>query len=221
MSALSHSDPAAPAPETARTIRDLASAMPDFVMATVCLLTWIAPEAINPGVIPWVLLTMLVEFVVVHSAPFMGLQLVSEQPTARKVRNVIAIGGFYSIFLLGFSLAFHAWWPFVSFWLLTLNRLTVLLFSQAKEGRARETLQASWGAGALCYLVGVGITTVLPVPRLGVSPGIVSSLNLTGGGLWIDQPWRVLAFATFYFGATGLLEATGFAALVPRPAPRS
>lgn len=204
---------------TADTLRDLASALPDFALAIVCLLAWIAPESLTPGVVPWILLTMLVEFVVVHSAPFMGLQIVSDLPAARKIRNVVVIGGFYSIFLLGFSLAFHAWWPFVSFWALTANRLTVLLFRQSREGRERDTLKASWGAGALCYLVGVFLTTMLPLPRLGLDPAFVASLHLTGGGLWIDQPWRVLAFGAFYFAALGLFEATGFRALVPkRPA---
>ena len=201
---------------TADTLRDLASALPDFALAVVCLLAWIAPESLSPGVVPWILLTMLVEFVVVHSAPFMGLQIVSEQPIGRKIRNVVFIGGFYSTFLLGFSLAFHAWWPFVSFWALTANRLTVLLFRQARDGRAHDTLKASWGAGAVCYLFGVFVTTVLPLPRLGLDSAFVASLHLTGGGLWIDQPWRVLAFGALYFGALGFFEATGFRVLVPK-----
>ncbi len=199
-------------------IRDLASALPDFALAVVCLLAWIAPEALTPGVVPWILLTMLVEFIVVHSAPFMGLQLVSDLPAARKIRNVVLIGGFYSIFLLGFSLAFHAWWPFVTFWLLTANRLTVLVFRQGRDGREREALKASWGAAALCYLVGVFLTTLLPVPRLGIGSAFVASLRLSGGGLWIDQPWRVVAFGAFYFGALGFFEATGFRALLPKSA---
>ncbi|MBI5168579.1 MAG: hypothetical protein HZA61_03735 [Candidatus Eisenbacteria bacterium] len=209
--------PAAP-PEKSATLRDLASALPDFALAVVCLLAWIAPEALTPGVVPWILLTMLVEFVVVHSAPFMGLQLVSDMPAARKLRNVVAIGLFYSVFLLGFSLAFHAWWPFVSFWLLTANRLTVLTFRQGREGRESATLKASWAAGALCYLGGVFLTTLLPLPRLGLDPAFVESLRLTGGGLWIEQPWRVLAFGAFYFATVGFLEATGFRALTPKPA---
>lgn len=192
--------------------------MPDFALATACVLAWIAPEAFAFPIVPWIMLTMLVEFIVVHSAPFMGLQLVSDMPTARKVRNVIVIGGFYSLFLLGFSLAFHAWWPFVSFWTLTFNRLTVLWFRQAPEGRARATLQASWAAGAACYLGGVFLTTLAPVPRLGISPSYVASLQLSGGGLWIDQPWRVVAFGALYFASLGMFEATGFRALLRVPA---
>ncbi|MFN8588419.1 MAG: hypothetical protein U0704_11550 [Candidatus Eisenbacteria bacterium] len=196
----------------------LASALPDFALATVCVLAWIAPESLHEGVVPWILLTMLVEFVVVHSAPFMGLQLVADMPAARKVRNVVAIGGFYSIFLLGFSLAFHAWWPFTSFWLLTLNRLTVLWFRQGESGREGATLRASWAAGALCYLGGVFLTTLAPVPRLGLTVGYVESLRLSGGGLWIEQPWRVVAFGALYFAAIGFFEATGFRALLDRGA---
>ena len=195
------------------SLAHLASAMPDFALATACLLAWIAPEAFAFPIVPWVMLTMLVEFIVVHSAPFMGLQLVSDIPAARKVRNVIAIGGFYSIFLMGFSLAFHAWWPFVSFWTLTVNRLTVLLFRQAPAGEERATLQASWAAGALCYLAGAFLTTVLPLPRFGVTPEYVESLHLSGGGLWIAQPWRVVAFGALHFATLGFFEATGFRSL--------
>jgi hypothetical protein len=210
---------AASSPSTARTLRDLCSALPDFALACACLLAWVAPESLNAGVVPGILLTMLVEFIVVHSAPFMGLQVVSEQPAARKVRNVVVIGLFYSMFLMGFSIAFHAWWPFLSFWFLTANRLTVLVFSQADSGRERETLKASWAAGAICYLTGAGLTTMLPIPRLGLTPQFVSSLGLSGGGLWIEQPWRVMAFAAFYFAASGMLEATGFTMLLPKRAP--
>lgn len=209
-----------PAADTARTLRDLGSALPDFSLATMCLLAWVTPEALPLGVVPWILLSMLVEFVVVHSAPFMGLQLVSGQPASRKLRNVVGIGLFYSIFLIGFAFTFHAWWPFATFWALTANRLTVLLFSQAQSGRARETLKASWAAGAICYLTGVGLTTVLPIPRLGLTPEFVRSLHLSGGGQWIEQPWRATAFATFYFAANGFLEATGFALLLPKGAPK-
>ncbi len=205
------SSPPAPGPGA---LAHLASALPDFALATACLLAWIAPEAFSFPVVPWILLTMLVEFIVVHSAPFMGLQLVSDIPSARKVRNVVVIGGFYSLFLLGFSLAFHTWWPFVSFWTLTLNRLTVLLFRQAPAGRERATLQASWAAGALCYLGGAFLTTLAPLPRLGLSPAFVASLQLSGGGLWIDEPWRVVAFGALYFASLGMLEATGFRALL-------
>jgi hypothetical protein len=58
----------------------------------------------------------------------------------------------------------------------------------------------------LCYLVGVVATAAGTLPRLGFDPAFVASLHLEGGGLWVDEPWRVVAFGAFYFGAIGLLE---------------
>ena len=57
-----------------------------------------------------------------------------------------------------------------------------------------------------------------------MTPEVVAAQRLTGEGLWIDQPWRVVAFGFFYFLAVSLSELSdhrGFAAGVPvrdRPA---
>ena len=50
------------------------------------------------------------------------------------------------------------------------------------------------------------MTTVSPIPRLGVSAGAITAMHLTGRGLWIDQPWRVLAAGTLYYLATAVSE---------------
>ena len=51
----------------------LASALPDFGLAAVYVLAWTMPNHIAPWVPRWAVLTMLLEFVVVHSTGFMGV----------------------------------------------------------------------------------------------------------------------------------------------------
>lgn len=55
----------------------------------------------------------------------------------------------------------------------------------------------------LCFAL---LATILPLPRLGLTPAVLSARHLPGSGLWINQPPRVLAFGFLYFTAIGLSE---------------
>jgi hypothetical protein len=113
---------------------------------------------------------------------------------------------FYTLFVGSFALAFHQWWPLWSFWALIFNRMLSVLLKQPLEGEERIFVQRQWAAGAMFYLLAVGLTTMLPLPRFGVTPGAIAAMHLGGRGLWIDQPWRVLAAGMLYFGATAVSE---------------
>ena len=54
-------------------------------------------------------------------------------------------------------------------------------------------------ASALAYLGGAIFTAFVPLPSLGITPEVIENLHLTGSGLWIEQPWTVLAFGALYF----------------------
>lgn len=201
----------------------LASALPDALLALGCLCTWVAPQAMPAGTAGGVLLLVLLEFIVVHSSAFMGMQLVTPGPAGRRVLTVLGFGLFYSLFVGAFSLAFHAWWPLVSFWLLTLNRLTPILLGRAPAGGEREHLQRTWAGNAICYIAAVFVTLVLPLPALGMTPERVAALHLPGRGIWVSQPWRVTAAAALYYGLVAWLEATDYRAIrtaPPASAPR-
>ncbi len=45
----------------------------------------------------------------------------------------------------------------------------------------------------------MAITTVAPVPKLGVTRAVRDAQELPGEGLWIDEPHRVVAAGCFYF----------------------
>lgn len=185
---------------------DLAAAAPDLALAVLFLLTWAEPDRFHRGTITYLMLLMLLEFIIVHSSAFMGQVMLGGLPRKRTALSTLGLGGFYTMFVGGFALAFKTWWPLWSFWGLTVNRLLGVLIGQAPEGERRELLQKTWAVSALAYLVLCFVTVFLPVPRLGITPEVVSRESLPGSGLWVSQPHRVIAFGFLYFAAVGLSE---------------
>lgn len=203
-----------PAPERAGagvSSRGLLAALPDFALAGAFLVTWIEPTALGDEVVRYFLLTMLLEFIIVHSSAFMGNVVLSRDNPSRRVRGLFWLGLFYTLFFGGFALGFGTWWPVWAFWGLTFNRMLSILIGDAPEGRERQYVRAGWALSVLYYLGGVFATVLLPVPELGMTSGVRSALDLPGGGLWVDEPQRVLAFGVVYFGLTGIGEVMGWA----------
>jgi hypothetical protein len=123
-----------------------------------------------------------------------------------KATGLLALGGFYTLFVGAFSLAFKSWWPLVSFWGLTMNRTLGVLIGQVPSGEERDFVQRTWAVSALCYLVFTFATIALPLPRLGITPEVVVQQRLPGSGLWVEQPHRVIAFGFLYFTVVGFSE---------------
>ncbi len=185
----------------------IAAAVPDFALAAGFLITWIAPATFGQRAVAYLMLVMLLEFIIVHASGFMGSVILNE-PLSRRTRfkALLGLGAFYGLFAAAFSAAFRAWWPLWTIFLLTLNRLLAVLTGELPEGRERAYVRRSWAVAALLYLVFVLVTTLLPVPRFGITAEVVRAQGLPGSGLWIDAPHRVLAFGFLYFLATGLSE---------------
>lgn len=182
----------------------LGSALPDLALGVVYLVAWIAPGTFGTNVVPQLMLIMLLEFIIVHSSVFLGQAMFSSESRARRVKGVLGISAFYTLFILGFALAFKTWWPMLSFWGQTLNRLTGVLFGQAPDGNHRLFLQRTWAVTAMAYLCFAGLTTLLPVPRLGIIDAYRE--GIPGSGEWVDQPQRVIAFGFLYFTTVGISE---------------
>lgn len=191
------------------TWRDAVAATPDFAIAGVCLATWIAPTRLGVHRIGELLLLMLLEFIVVHSAAFMGNAAYADAPRTTRVKRVLGLGVFYTLFVTGFSIGFKTWWPLLGFWTLTLNRLLGALVGQAPSGMERQLIQRGWGVGALFYIMAVMITTFAPVPAFGIDPAVIGAANLPSSGLWVEQPYRVVAAGLLYFAARGFSELVG------------
>jgi hypothetical protein len=196
--------------------RDGAAALPDFGFAGACLATWIAPSWIGPERIGSLMLLMLIEFVVIHSAGFMGMVLWSETPASIRAVQALGLGVFYSLFVAAFGLAFGTWWPLAAFWVLVVNRLLGALLGQAPSGAERDFVKQGWGASAALYLLAVAVTTIAPVPRFGITAEVIRAADLPGSGLWIREPYRVIAAAFVYFALLGWSELYGHRAFRQR-----
>jgi hypothetical protein len=152
---------------------------------------------------------VLLEFIVLHSAAFMGEVAWSSPSRRTRALRVIGLGVFYTAFVAAFAIAFGEWWPLPAFWALTANRLLGVMFAHAPKGHERERVRRDWGVGVALYLIAVGATTLLPVPRLGLGAAIVEELALPGSGLWVEQPHRVLAAGALYYLGRALTDLYG------------
>ncbi|MBX3727169.1 MAG: hypothetical protein KF823_14765 [Xanthomonadales bacterium] len=175
----------------------LVAAGPDAVTAGAFLTLWIAPLALGESGVRNALLVMLVEFVLIHAAGFLGgLLLNPVMPRGKRVLALAGFTGFYLLFVGAFMLAFREWWPVLVFGWLVLGKFGLIVTGRG----ASEAQTAVWGMSALIYLLGAFVTILLPLPRLGVGVEVVGQLGLPGSGLWVEQPHRVLAFGFLYFG---------------------
>lgn len=193
------------------TLRGALASLPDFALAGAFLLTWIDPFALGVTAVRYVLLTMLLEFIIVHSSGFMGSVAFSRDDPRRRIRSLLGLGVIYSLFVSGFALGFTSWWPLYAFWGLTLNRMLGVLTGDAPAGREQQYIRAGWALSAMYYLGGAFVTLWLPVPALGITREVRAALDLPGGGVWVSEPQRVLAFGVLYFGLTGVGEVLGWA----------
>ncbi len=183
------------------SLRHIVSAAPDAGLAGLFLLTWVAPTLFGPTMVRTLMLTMLMEFIVVHSACFMGLTAYSRATAAKKALTIAAFGLFYSIFVGGFSLAFATWSPLVGFWILAINRLLLALTTSSATGEAPQVVRAIWSWSVVAYVGGVFVTLLLPLPALGITPAVVAAQHIPGKGIWVTQPHRVIAFGLVYYAA--------------------
>lgn len=184
-------------------------ALPDFALAALFLLTWIMPEAIDEGMVSYLVVVMLMEFIIVHSSGFMGHVMISDGNKKKRGLTLVGLGLFYSVFVGAFALGSGEWWPLAAFWGMTLNRILFILLGQAPGGKEKELLQSSWAIGAMFYVLSVTVTVIAPIPQLGITPGVVKGLAFNSDGLWVEQPEHAIACGVLYFFAVALSELYG------------
>ena len=155
----------------------------------------------------YALLSMLLEFIVIHSAAFMGAVALDGKSTRMsKAGHVLGLGLMYTAFVGAFALAFGDWWPLVAFWSLTVNRLTGVLLHTAPEGQEREQLMSGWAISAVLYILWIFATLFFPLPRLGLTAEVVAEASLPGEGIWVESPQKVIAAGAGYFLSQAYVE---------------
>ncbi len=185
-----------------KVIARIFGALLDAVTSFIFLIAWIAPTALGPQWVKDLMLTMLIEFIVMHSGVFYA-SIIGGSADARAGRSLRLVGltAFYMLFIIGFSVAFNSTWPIVAFgWLFVSRFANIWLHPQLSE-RAAAAMASQWGASAIFYIAGVFATLLLPLPSLGLTREFVASMHLSGSGAWIDHPHIVIAFGALYFAA--------------------
>ena len=187
------------------TFKGFFSALPDFLTASVFVYVWLyAPE--RPHLVKTMMLVMLIEFLVVHSAGFLGAIVFGNLSRSAKTKAVLGLGSIYALFALAFSAGFNSIWPvFWIVWLL-LSKLVVIWFGEGTSDRQKARMMGEWAAGVAFYVLGVFITLMPIIPRFSLTPEFVSTLSIEGSGVWIEQPHTVIAFGVIYFVAIGVTK---------------
>ena len=180
-----------------RILAGLPSALADLVTAGTCLIAWWAPLMLPDDMLRGTALMMLVEFLSIHGVimvPLLTVLLSDRWP--RAALGVVLL--LYVGMAAGASVALQTWWPTLLFAWLLLSRYVLPRWN---IGGADEHLDAGrlWVVSTLLWLVLAFASVLLPVPALGWDAVVTSTLGLPGSGLWVNEPYRLLAFASCYF----------------------
>lgn len=192
----------------------------DLGLAALFLVSWLAPGDALALPLQVLLLTMLLEFIVVHSTGFMGMAALAPGSSSRRAQIILGLGLLYTLFVGGFAYGFRTWSPLIAFWGLTLNRSLGVLLTSPPAGREELQMRKGWAAVTMTYLLAVGVTTVFPVPSFGITRAVVSAADLPSSGLWVSEPYRVAAAGVLHFGLSGLSALWGHRWISDRSIPR-
>jgi hypothetical protein len=193
------------------------AALPDALTSAIFLTAWIAPGVVGPVWVKNLMLTMLIEFIVMHSGAFY-FAIASESATlVKKSLSLIGLTLFYFGFIAAFSFAFDSTWPLFAFGWLFVSRFASLWTN--RNAAKSDLLRQTWMVSVVTYLLGVFATIFIPLPQFGLTHDFVASVQLTGSGLWIEKPQTVIVFGALYFGVLARFKFYLVAKTAPAPAP--
>jgi len=203
----------------------LINATPDFLTAGAFLVTWIVPTAFGLGTVKRLEQMMLIEFIVIHSAAFMGTFLLASAGKVWRVAGILGGAAFYGVVgtmgvagMMGVVL--HEMWPAVAFVWLSLNRLLGVLLGQVPDARGADFIKAGWAASVVFFVGGAFLTIPMAIPALGITPAVIAAQHYPIGGLWMTHPERLLVWGMLYFILTGCWEMYAYSRTALPPPPR-
>jgi len=187
------------------SIGRIVAAAPDVALGVMMILTWVVPQLLGPGKATYAGQLMTLEFVVVHSAVIVGYLGTISRSRIVNGALIIGLSALYSMLAIMVGRASNSLWPLWSFWGLTLNRLVSLVGNRLPDEKRAARLGTRWVASVVLYVGWVMLTTFLPIPALGIDASMVPA-NPKLGGLWVEQPQRVLAAGAGYFFSQAYLD---------------
>lgn len=175
----------------------LPSASADLLTAAICIAAWWAPHTLPEDLLRATALMMLIEFLSIHGLIMVPLLTVLMPGRWPRVSLALVVLLYFGV-AAGASVAVDTWWPTLFFAWLLLSRY-VLPHWNIGGGDDHLGLGQLWLISTLLWIVLCFASVLLPVPSLGWDAATIATLGLPGKGIWIDQPQRLLAFASIYF----------------------
>ncbi len=197
---------------TAIRASDIANALPDALTTSGCLVAWVVPFVFGPETIKAIVLTLLLEFLLIHSTAFLMNALYdSSRSPASRVMSFGAVGLGYLLLVAAFALLFGAWWPILAFAWLSAAKLPWIL--APRNGREleqeRQRQRDYWAFSLGTYIIAVLAGVMLPLPALGLNPEVVASLDLPGKGIWVEHPQSAVVSMALYYAASAWFKWHG------------
>jgi hypothetical protein len=162
------------------------------------LFTWAKPSIMGEGSVEIMATMLALEFILIHSAPFLALTLEAPGTLRKRVLTTLGLSAMYAIFPVAMGASIHSWTPFAVFGAMVISKFLVYFFHRL-EPTDRATREERWGIAAMCYLGCAVLSVFIPMPKLGV-------YSLSGNGIWQEMPERALGVAAVYFTLLGFYE---------------
>jgi len=180
----------------------LLGALPDILTGIACVIVWVSPFAFGQDAVKTVVLMMLMEFLLVHGTGFFTVVAFSDDLSrGKRVLAMLGLLAFYAMFVAVFAWMFHTWWPaWVFAWLVVAKGAWIFSAPRGREEEMQRQI-TTWAFSVLAYLAAVFGGVVLPLPQFGLTPDVVSTLGLPGGGEWMERPHTAVSGMAFYYFA--------------------
>ncbi len=178
------------------------AALPDGITAAGFALVWLFPFALDAHSVKTAMMVMVLEFFMIHATGF--FTAIGGSPRIARSRRMLALAGLTAFYLLmvgAFALGFGEWWPVLAFLWLAVGKAAWAWGTRPGAGDDAMVMpMVAWAGSVVAYMFGVFLTLLAPLPRLGMTEAVQPRFGLEGGGVWIEEPHRVVAFGLVYFG---------------------
>lgn len=184
--------------------------LPDLLTTGFFLLVWSHPLVFGPLSIKTAMLTMLLEFFLVHATGFFTV-FANDRGDSKWKRTLAMLGlsSFYVLMIGAFAYVFRVWWPLLAFGWLLAGKIAWVWSSRDTGADTTMRQMAAWAGSVALFLGGTAATAIMDVPRWGMTAALQPQfgLDMASSGLWESEPHRVVAFGALYFGVMFLAKA--------------
>jgi hypothetical protein len=185
----------------------VAGNLPALTLAASFAVVWLAPRRLGDAAVVSAVTTMLLEFLHL-CATIVILQTVLQPglPRATQLRRLALGCGWGGAVVLGLCWGLGTpWAALAAFAMLVATTVTGIL-RRGELGPAETAFQRrSVGVGLALYVALAFVASLVPLPRLGVvGDGHDYGFPAGSGGLWHQEPHRLIAFGCLYFALSAL-----------------